>query len=570
MSALGSVASVRGRRRRRWTIGGALLAAMLVLSGCATIPLSGSVQSGNRTDAEDPLSTVFSPSGPTDGQSATDIVAGFIAAGTGPQDNYKVARQYLSRSFAAQWNPNARVLVHDVATSVLESEGAVQLVVPAAAEIDETGRYTELPASDPVELGFTLVEEDGQWRIAQAADGVVLLRQQFEALFAQRALYFYDPTYAFLVPDLRWFPSTADAPTRIVEALLTGPAEPIAKSVQSAFPTGTRLTRQSVSTTAGVAEVALNDVVAAADTITRQRMKLQLTSALVGGQVFTVRVSVDGRGIAIPDFGEEGPVEQPLVNQRALVLTDAAFGLQSGEEIASVGPAGDVILALQPRAVTMTSAFDLAAVLAPDGVHVVRSDGQQQLVDDRANQIAPTLDGQGFVWTITSSDPTNLRAIDSSSGAMTPIETTWVDATSVQSIAVSRDSTRLLTLLDVGGASVLRVYGIIRDSDGAPFTLSDSSYELILPPGTAVSTTWVDDSTVGTLVRAGEADYRVVIQDLGGRSTLLPRLTDATTLVGGNGQGGLRILTASGDLQVVRGAGWQPVASGVTLLATQR
>ena len=563
---------IPGRRNVRARLAALALVvtvAASVLAGCAAIPLSGNVQAGNRTAPDDQPSTVFSPSGPAEGAGPSEIVAGFLAAGTGPQDNYKVARQYLSNSFAPEWNPSASVLVREQASTLLESQGGVQVVVPAVAAVDASGRYQDLGVGDPVELPFTLVQEGGQWRIDQARDGVVLLRQQFETLFSQRPLYFYDPTYRYLVPDLRWFPSTADAPTRIVEALLAGPAAPLVSSVESAFPVGTRLSRQSVSTTGGVAEVALNDVVAAADSVTRQRMKLQLTTALLGGQVSSVRVSVDGRAVTIPDFGEDGPVQQPLVNPRPLVLSNASFGLLGASTVASVGPAGDAIAALEPTAVTMTSAFDLAAVLAADGVHVVRADGSTQLVDDRTGLVAPSLDGEGYLWTISTSDPTNLRAI-TQGGVATPIETTWPDASAVRSIAVSRDSTRLLVMLDVGGTSRLRVYGIVRDRNGAPFTLSSDWFEMILPAGTGISTTWVDDSSVATLVRAGEADFKIVVQDIGGRTVSLPRVPDGVSIVGGNGQSGLRVLDSSGQLEVLRGAAWQPTASGVTLLATQR
>ncbi len=117
---------------------------------------------------------------------------------------------------------------------------------------------------------------------------------------------------------------------------------------------------------------------------------------------------------------------------------------------------------------------------------------------------------------------------------------------------------------------MLRVYGIIRDGQGSPFTLSDDAYELVLPAGFGITTTWVDESSVATLVRVGEADYRVILQDIGGPSAALPRLTDAVSVVGGNGQNGLRVLTQSGDVEVLRGTNWQVTVSGVQLLATQR
>ncbi len=130
---------------------------------------------------------------------------------------------------------------------------------------------------------------------ARRPTGYVLLRQQFETLFSQRALYFYDRVLPLSGARSALVPLHCRSPTRIVEALLAGPAAPLMRSVFSAFPTGTRLTRQSVPTTGGIADVELNDVVATADSITQQRMQLQL-SQLPGGRLDRLRP--DQRGWA--------------------------------------------------------------------------------------------------------------------------------------------------------------------------------------------------------------------------------------------------------------------------------
>jgi len=72
-------------------------------------------------------------------------------------------------------------------------------------------------------LSFSFEEQGGEWRISEAADGIVLSQTSFALAFREQALYFFDPTYRFLVPDVRWFPFRQTIPARIVRALLAGP-----------------------------------------------------------------------------------------------------------------------------------------------------------------------------------------------------------------------------------------------------------------------------------------------------------------------------------------------------------
>ncbi|WP_279403181.1 hypothetical protein [Arthrobacter sp. JCM 19049] len=69
-------------------------------------------------------------------------------------------------------------------------------------------------------MDVELSEIDGEWRISKAPDGIMLESSFFERIFAPRTLYFYDASYKYLVPDIRWFSSRSGAATSVVEALL--------------------------------------------------------------------------------------------------------------------------------------------------------------------------------------------------------------------------------------------------------------------------------------------------------------------------------------------------------------
>jgi len=89
----------------------AVLTAVFVLTGCTQIPRSGPVESVNPSSVLSDTDVDFLPPGPSLGASPEDILEGFIAAGTAAQNNYRVARSYLTEQFHDTWNPNQSVLI---------------------------------------------------------------------------------------------------------------------------------------------------------------------------------------------------------------------------------------------------------------------------------------------------------------------------------------------------------------------------------------------------------------------------------------------------------------------------
>ena len=259
------------------------LLATLLLAGCATLPTELDVQAGPELVAPTGQEfSYYSPASPAIGASAQEIVSGFLAAGTGPQNDYAVARQYLSADFAQRWQPTAETLIRSGAPSFRESGDTVQLVdVSLGARLDEHCRYSDLSPAESATLRFQLVREAGEWRIAAAPNLTVVTQPVFSVVFSAFPIYFVDTRYRFLIPDLRWFPSRASTPTRLVTALLAGPSSWLDNSATSAIPEGTGLTINAVSVEAGVARVDFDANALAADAASRQVMLTQLRSTLI-------------------------------------------------------------------------------------------------------------------------------------------------------------------------------------------------------------------------------------------------------------------------------------------------
>ncbi len=129
------------------------------------------------------------------------------------------------------WNPRAGVTVYRPGDRALRqvSEGEYVLSVTPVATVDEAGDLAVAGDAGDISLPFTLArQDDGQWRITKAPDGVVLDRNRFERVYSSYDLQFFDPSWTYLVPDTRWFPMQYAA-TSIAEALVERRSEHLAR-----------------------------------------------------------------------------------------------------------------------------------------------------------------------------------------------------------------------------------------------------------------------------------------------------------------------------------------------------
>jgi len=556
----------------------ALLTAGLVLAGCASIPSTGPVTSGERISRKTQDFTLdYIPQGPAKGASPGEILRGFVEAASSPQGDYEVARKYLTTRLQQSWDADASVTIDDGRSYKQLGDGSWQLSVTPLAEIDDTGAYRESASSKPITLRYTLKKNSaGQWRISQAPDGVVLDEPTFRTVFTSRALYFFDPRFEYLVPDLRWFPARVSTPTRVVKALLAGPSKWLGQgALATAFPQGTKLTVDAVPTDDGTAEVDLNDAATGANRLTLERMKYQLQRSLLDGvAVGSVRISINGRVQQnIPDLsGAHLPISDPQVDPRPLVERAGVFGFASGTTTTRLTGISAEVARLHPSAVTISADQQTAAVLSAGGVDVVSArTGAPRRVDARSGLIAPALGPDGDVWTVPGAHPDALIAT-SPSGERTKVGVSWTGVDAIRSLQLSRDGTRVVAVLAAGSRTSLVVAAVIRGKDGRPVRLGQP---LELPAGTGsiLSATWVDQLTVASLSRTTSgAHYRtqVTTQQIGGQSSSTGGPDDGRVIVGGSGSPSTWVLTTGGSLQASNGTGWQERATKVSVLATQQ
>lgn len=545
--------------RRRPMIVLAAVTIMLMLAGCVGIPSSGAVKVGGVINDPDNPDVEFVVAGPQPGATQEEILAGFMQAVRAPQSNYSIARSFFTKDMAASWKPGAGTLVRSgvATTTVADAPDTLSYTVTTGALIDDRGRYTE-PRSAAQTLAFSFAKEDGQWRISEAPPGIVLSRSSFNLVFAERSLYFFDPSYRYLVPDVRWFAKRSNITSDTVKALIAGPTDWLVQAAVTAFPEATTLA--SVSTQAAQAIVDLSTEALVSTPAARDQMRQQLVATL---GIANVTITVGGTELVTPVASGTDAIT-PTVDSAALIGTETAFGFDGGSGIASIPGLSAQVVAAGATAASLSQDKLSVAIRTAGGVSLAISGASAAtLVDDRRDLIRPSIDPLGFVWSAVSGDASSLITFDSN-GAPHALQSGLPSDSGIVSLAVSRDGTRLLVYLETPVGPRLAVAGIIRQ-DAVPVRLGEF-VELPTPEGAPVDATWVDDKSVATVSGAGV----ITLAEIGGPTQKLGQLDKAVTIAGGTaGTDGLRVLS-DGEVWRSQGSGWVPTGIVAAFLATKQ
>ena len=537
-----------------------------LLTGCIGIPTSGGVATGPLIDEQVDPDFVLRPVGPRPGVSPEELLTDFMAALRGPQEGYATAREYFTRDVAEQWDPDASALVRTGIAQISpgDADNSLDYTVTAIGEVDAEFRYSVLsPAAQT--LTYTFAQEDGEWRIASAPNGIVLSELSFTRVFAQQSLYFFDPSFAYLVPDVRWFPARATISTRTISSLLAGPVSWLRQGVLlTAFPAATTLTTVEIED--GTATVELSEEARSATAAERDRMRQQLAATL---DVATVVMTVGGIELATPEPGI-GAIKNPTVEAASLVGTPDVFGFSDDGSVVPIGTASAQIVAAGATAATLTTDRRAVAALTGQGVIYVRvGDAEPTLIDERSGLAAPSVDPFRFIWSAQAADASTLTTFEVD-GTPHAVQTALPADSRIVSMDVSRDGTRLLLFLSTPTGPQLIVAGIIRQqASNVPLALGEL-VRLVIPEGTPVDATWVDERTVAVLTRSGDISP-VTLLEIGGPAQPFGTVADGTTIVGGNnGADGLRVLASGGEIWRPQGGGWAGTGTVVSFLATQQ
>lgn len=445
----------------------ALLALVaLLVTGCVSLPVSGPVRAGPSVPAgTDEAPYDFNPAGPPTGGSAVDIVDGFLLAMQATPQSTVVARQFLTPESRADWSPDSGTLIYGSRPAYTTAgPGAVTVHLEDTARLDARGRWLGT-ASGRLAFHLHLVKKNGQWRISDPPDALIIPRTHFETRFQQFDLYFFDRSGQVLVPQPVYLPAGDQAPTLLVRGLLRGPDKEVEGATRTYIPPKTRLDDLSVPVSRqGVATVSLNDPMLGLGADERQLALAQLgwTLAQVSG-VDRMRVLVHGSPLEVPGLGQEPSVDSwsrydPTVSWASHEL----FGVRDGHLVAMLDgsehrlPGGLGPDAPPVRSIALDLAAQRLAVVTQDGSSVLLARPQQPgpptaaagqpVYTGGTDLLKPAWDLFGQLWLL---DRTAAGAVLTVLRGGTPavVQAPGISGRDVTAFSVSRDGTRLVAVL---------------------------------------------------------------------------------------------------------------------------
>lgn len=527
--------------------------AIAALSGCVGVPTSGEVEKGPLIDEQLDAQFEIVAEGPVAGSTQEQILTDFMNAVRAPTRDYSVAREFLTQKMNDVWKPAASATIRErdklPTLSPAVDEDALTYSFSAKAVIDERGVYTELRSSALQTLTFDFERQGGEWRIASAPPGIVLSSNGFEVSFEQQVVYYFDPSFAYLIPDLRWFAVRQSSQSRAVQALLSADSLWLQQGVVlTAFPAGTTLGNAS-SITSGRAVVDLSSEALSADTVARERMRQQLAATL---HTPIVVLTVDGRELQSSSSGQNAAVIEPGSRGPLVVGTASEFGFNTSDGLSEINELSAVVADSDATSAVLSADRLSVAYHAGDGAAYFASVGvAPRVIDSRPKLVAPTLDPFRFMWSAQRGNAASLSTFGVD-GTEHPIQSSLPSDSEIVSLDVSRDGARLLVYLSSPSGPQLLVYGIVRQQGNVPVQLVDPT-ALPAKTGTPIDAAWVGSSTVATL-SANDDSVAATAFSLGGPTESLGDVDGARQLVSaGTNTDGLR-LVADGEV-------WRPQGS---------
>ena len=533
------------------------LAACLALAGCTSLPTS-SAPAPFDVSAKDGSGIQFSAEGPSADADAATLVNDFLlACAAGPQDDYATARLFLSAASARSWQPETEILVYDTDTApsvTAGSETATQVDVTVAvlgvASVDASGVLTRVAAST-VSRTFTLVREEGQWRISNPENMVLMSRASFTASFSLANLYFPTAEGTDLVADPRWYPSRRLA-SHLLAGLVEGPRQSLAPVTANAIPAGTTVPSQGLDVADGVARVELNAVMPSSESA-RTTLAWELVRTLTQvADVSRVNASLSGDVLDMQAI----PVPPTYSLDTLVGAGPGGIGLVSSSSVTELTAVTD---ASNPTVSPVDSS--LVAWSGTDGVYAQRGGTTVAFLPGQA-PLGPSVDRFGWVWgPATASSVSVGGGVDGAFSVSVESES----AGQIRAVRISPDGTRALVLR---GSDASAWVGVVeRGASGRPLAIR-SLEEIPLEHGSVVDASWTTPTGLALVVRATGEDDQLVTMSLGGLPSNVPLPIRVTSMSAGGSSSAVVITgtDAAGREQVLirSGALWQNAPDTLT------
>ncbi|WP_107772176.1 GerMN domain-containing protein [Nocardioides sediminis] len=443
-----------------------VLAVVLLLSACVRMPTDGPVtEVQTSTEVSSPPGIGFDPRPPQPGESAVEIVAHFLEAMKATPITTSVARQFLSQDAQQSWQPDDAIVTYGELGDPVGGDLTVQVPMSSINVYDDRGAWQR--SRDGVTMEFSLTSEDGEWRISEVPDALVVPESWFETLYRRASLYLFDPTAGILVPEPVYVPEGEQVASALVPGLLPheGTDPRVARTF---FPPGFSTSGPVPITSAGIAEVSLDGDPEAVDEVVGQLMLTQLIWTLrQEPRIRAVQLTIGDRELGLPGGATQvdldvGSAYDPTGAQS----TGDVFGLVDGRVVrgaassllATSGPMGTERLGIRSIGVNLEGSRVAGVSGDGTGVLVAPVDDEEgtavQVVSGAGDLLPPAWDFADRMWLLDRAGGRAQVLVVTGTRARS-VQVPGVSGRDVEQLLVSRDGSRLVAV--VAGADGDRV-----------------------------------------------------------------------------------------------------------------
>jgi len=447
---------------------------------------------------------------PQVGATPTQIVEGFLGAMSSYERGFGLAEQFLTPAARDGWNRTA-IEVYNRTVTEPSPPSIVRLLYDRAAQIDETGRYTRVPDSEPQQYPLRLEQDEaGEWRIATPPPFLLISSFDLSRTYGPFDTYFADPDGRVLVPDQVWLPTVEpQLALLLTQAVVDGPTGLIGpRGVANPFPADTLVSSAEVSGSV-VTVVLSGPTIAETDGDARRLMVAQLTATIQASLpgVERVDLTIGGGVVDVPDISGQLDALAGLTTPPAYLLSDtnAVLADPSATSVftAVPGPLGRGELGARSLAVSLDRTT--AATVDETGTEVWRTpltdDGEPVLVYTGQDVAPPSFDRYGNLWLVDrlGDGRTSEVKLVPPDGPVLPVLAPELDGDRVSDLRIAPDGVRVAVVAEGVGA-VLRLGHVLRGEAPEVDLTVDIPF----------------DGTVSDVAWAGETDLLVVVRPADG------------------------------------------------------
>ncbi|MFF7213474.1 LpqB family beta-propeller domain-containing protein [Streptomyces sp. NPDC008238] len=607
----------KGGGLRRPAVAGLLLSGLVLLTGCASMPSGGEVHKvgGEKHADTDPQVRVFGVK-PQGGETPSEIVSGFLEATTSDEADYDTAKLYMTEDQGKRWKPGSGITVLSGALSQLQEPGttadgkdgdSTQITLTGAKVATVDDRHAYHAENGTFSSGIRLTKEDGEWRIAGVADGLVLSEADFQRFYRSvDTFYFAAPgpgakdaaaSRDALVADPIYLRKRINALSNAVNALLAGPTDWLEPVVVSAFPTGIRAEEVELDDSQRVTVKLKGSP--GGDGTRCERMAAQLIQTIQGmsstpvpsvalqapsGRTLCTLQRDEARRAYAPDKLVGESKEQYYIDaEHHLVSFDSTDETPLPGEVE--GPLGSGTFKVGSAAVRRDEQY--AAALSEDDASLyvtgLSADAQlgpvvlrSQATDPKNRLTTPSWDGYGDLW-IADRDPANphLYMLPDGAGDPVPVDMPELGDGRIEALRVAADGVRIALLVRAGDHTTLQLGRIERTGTAGDQKITVAGLRSVAPQlEDVIAASWAGFSRLVVVGREAGGVPQIQYVDADGSGTSsssLPGISGVVSVAASERQdqpllaeldGGVFRLPPDSNWKEVAGKGGSPVYPG--------